>query len=238
MKKTVAFLAPAVILFCLASVASQQRGTAATAGAQRGAGTQGVAQAAAAGTAGNIAGGQAQVVVEPGPGYPGRPTIISPAFPNFGALPLKYAPNAAKFVTLNAISPPLAWTAAPMGTVSITLTVSDMESSYGGDPDDLLIWAVINLPANTRFLSEAINRGPTPMLPDGAFQRSFMSNGYIGPQPGANASSHHYIFELYMLDTMLDLPRDVTLRQLQNAMKGHLKGSRGWLVATCCTMSK
>ena len=120
----------------------------------------------------------------------------------------------------------------------MTLTVTDMEASSGGNPEEQLIWAVINLPSNIRFLSEATNRGPTPMLPEGAFQRSFLTNGYIGPQPGANASSHHFLFELYMLDKMLDVPRDVTLSQLQNATAGHRIGQRGLLVATCCVGSK
>jgi phosphatidylethanolamine-binding protein (PEBP) family uncharacterized protein len=76
------------------------------------------------------------------------------------------------------------------------------------------------------------------MLPAGAFQLSFLTNGYIGPLPGANTQAHHYLFELYTLDKMLELPRDVTLDQLKAAIKGHQTGQRGVLVVKCCVDSK
>jgi Raf kinase inhibitor-like YbhB/YbcL family protein len=176
--------------------------------------------------------------VPPGPGYPRQPTLISPAFPDYGVLPLKYAPNAARMTTFDALTPPLAWTTPPPGTVSVVVTMTDMEASSGGDPQDLLLWAVINIPANTQMLAEGVPRGKTSMLQDGAFQRSFLTHGYIGPQPGANLRPHHYLFELYTLDRMLDVPRDVTLDQLKAAIKGHQTGQRGVLVATCCTAVK
>ena len=76
------------------------------------------------------------------------------------------------------------------------------------------------------------------MLPAGAFQLSSLTNGYIGPLPGANIQAHHYLFELYALDKMLEVPRDVTLDQLKAAIKGHQTGQRGVLVVKCCTDSK
>jgi phosphatidylethanolamine-binding protein (PEBP) family uncharacterized protein len=75
-------------------------------------------------------------------------------------------------------------------------------------------------------------------LPAGAFQLSFLTNGYLGPLPGADIQAHHYLFELYTLDRMLDVPRDVTLDQLKSAIKGHQTGQRGVLVTTCCVGSK
>ena len=60
----------------------------------------------------------------------------------------------------------------------------------------------------------------------------------IGPLPGADLQAHHYLFELYTLDKMLDVPRDVTLDQLKAAIKGHQTGQRGVLAVRCCTDSK
>lgn len=117
--------------------------------------------------------------------HPWQPTIISAAFPDYGWLPLKYASNAAKMVTFDAISPPLAWTTPPAGTVSAALIMIDMETSSGGNPQDRLLWAVVNLPPSTRLLAENTIRGRTAMLPAGAFQLSSLTNGYIGPLPGA-----------------------------------------------------
>ena len=114
----------------------------------------------------------------------------------------------------------------------------DMETSSGGNPQDRLLWAVINLPPSTRLLAENTTRGRTAMLPAGAFQLSFLTNGYIGPLPGADRQAHHYLFELYTLNKMLDVPRDVTLDQLKAAIKGHQTGQRGVMVVKCCTDSK
>jgi Raf kinase inhibitor-like YbhB/YbcL family protein len=185
-----------------------------------------------------VSGGGPAPAVEPGPGYPRQPTIRSSALADYGWLPLKYAANAVKMVTLDPVSPPLVWTEPPAGTVSVVLTMTDMESSSGGNPQDRLLWAVINLPPSARLLSENTTRGRTAMLPAGAFQVSYLTNGYIGPLPGANLQAHHYLFELYTLDKMLEVPRDVTLDQLRTAIKGHQTGQRGVMVVKCCTDSK
>jgi Raf kinase inhibitor-like YbhB/YbcL family protein len=185
-----------------------------------------------------VSGGGPAPAVEPGPGYPRQPTIRSPAFADYGWLPLKYAANAAKMTTFDAVSPPLVWTEPPPGTASVVLAMIDMETSSGGNPQDRLLWAVVNMPPSTRLLAENTTRGRTAMLPAGAFQLSFLTNGYIGPLPGADLHAHHYLFELYTLDKMLDVPRDVTLDQLKTAIKGHQTGQRGVMVVRCCTNSK
>jgi Raf kinase inhibitor-like YbhB/YbcL family protein len=185
-----------------------------------------------------VSGGGPAPAVEPGPGYPRQPTIRSSAFSDYGWLPLKYAANATKMVTFDAVSPPLVWTEPPPGTVSVVLAMIDLETSSGGTPQDRLLWAVINMPPSTRLLAENTTRGRTAMLPAGAFQLSFLTNGYIGPQPGADLQAHHYLFELYTLDKMLDVPRDVTLDQLKTAIKGHQTGQRGVMAVRCCTNSK
>jgi Raf kinase inhibitor-like YbhB/YbcL family protein len=167
------------------------------------------------------------------------PTVLSsPAFADYGSLPLKYAPNASRQTTLDAVSPPLAWTRPPARTEAFVVTMTDLEAGQGGDPDDLLLWAVVNIPASTQMLAEGIPKGRTAMLPEGAFQHSFLTRGYIGPQPGADVRPHHYLFELYTLDRVLDVPRDVTLAQLKAAIKGHETGERRVLVVTCCVGSR
>src|SRR3984893_888399 len=182
------------------------------------------------GVAGPLGGGGPAPAVEPGPGYPRQPTIRSSAVVDYGWLPLKYAANAAKMVTFAPVSPPLVWTEPPPGTVSVVLAMIDMETSSGGDPQDRLGWAVINRPPSTRLLAENTTRGRTAMLPAGAFQVSYLTNGYIGPLPGADLQAHHYLFELYTLDKMLEVPRDVTLDQLKNALKRHQTCQRDGMV--------
>ena len=76
----------------------------------------------------------------------------------YGWLPLVRF-NASKMVTFDANSPPLAWTAPPPGTVSVVLTMTDIETSSGGNPQDQLLWAVVNLPPSSRLLAENTTRG-------------------------------------------------------------------------------
>jgi len=179
----------------------------------------------------------ASAAVAQTPAPPPPMVLSSPAFADYGALPLKYAPNAHAQVTFAALSPPLAWTNPPPRTRALVLTMLDLDASPGGDPQDHLLWLVVNLTA-VAGLPEGVPRGRTSMLPEGAFQKSFASNGYVGPQPGADKTRHHYEFELYTLDQVLDVPRDVTLAQLKTAMKGHETGERRVLIVTCCTTSR
>jgi Raf kinase inhibitor-like YbhB/YbcL family protein len=171
------------------------------------------------------------------PAPPPPMVLSSPAFADYGALPLKYAPNAHAQTTFAGLTPPLNWTQPPPRTRALVLTMLDLEAAPGGDPDDQLLWMVVNITGSTG-LPEGVPRGRTSMLPEGAFQRSFASNGYVGPQPGADRTPHHYEFELYTLDQPLDVPRDVTLGQLKAAMKGHETGERRVLIVTCCTAGK
>src|SRR5882762_10174427 len=92
-----------------------------------------------------VSGGGPAPDVAGGPGYPRQPTIISSAFPDYGWLPLKYASNAAKMVTFDATSAPLAWTAPPTGTVSMSIMIRGTYSSSGGNTQDRILWAVFNL---------------------------------------------------------------------------------------------
>jgi Raf kinase inhibitor-like YbhB/YbcL family protein len=142
-------------------------------------------------------------------------------------------------VTFDAPSPPLEWAHLPPGTASLALTVQDLEMSEGGNPLDGLIWIVVNIkPNGVEGLPEGVARGRTAMLPEGAFQHSYLTNGYIGPGPGTNVSSHHYLFQLFPLDSMLKVPRDVTYDQLLAAMEGHFTGGKAVLIATCCVGSR
>ena len=171
------------------------------------------------------------------PATPPPATLSSPAFADYGALPLKYAPNAHAQTTFAGLSPPLAWANLPPRTRALVLTMLDLDAAPGGNPEDQLLWMVVNI-TGAAALPEGVQRGRTSMLPEGAFQKSFASNGYVGPQPGADKTPHHYEFELYTLDQVLDVPHDVTLSQLKTAMKGHETGNRLVLIATCCTVGR
>ena len=75
---------------------------------------------------------------------------------------------------------------------------------------------------------------PGGELPDGSRQISATGPQYRGPGAGANGPMHHYTFEVYALDTKIDVaastnPQPVaaaleTRAAVMKAMQGHVLG--------------
>ena len=147
-------------------------------------------------------------------------TLTSPAFASGGEFPVKYA--AARGAA--AISPKLEWTGVPEGTVSFALIFHDPDAALNKTLEDYLHWLVFNIPGNVRELQEGMP--PTPKLPDGTIQAKTRGTtvGYLGPGAPASGPVHHYTFELYALDTMLDLGQDATRDDALKAINGHILG--------------
>ena len=66
-------------------------------------------------------------------------------------------------------------------------------------------------------------------LPDGTRQISATGPYYRGPGAPASGPSHHYVFELFALDAMLDVPAlgaspPQTRAAILSAMSGHIRG--------------
>jgi Raf kinase inhibitor-like YbhB/YbcL family protein len=127
----------------------------------------------------------------------------------------------AKFTCSGAgISPQLAWSAPPAGTVSFALIVTDPDA-----PGQTFVhWVLYGLPAETRALPEALPG--IGQLADGGRQgrNDFGDLGYGGPCPPPG-SPHHYVFTLYALDAKLNLPVGATRAQVEAAMQGHILAS-------------
>lgn len=87
-----------------------------------------------------------------------------------------------------------------------------------------------DLPSDKRELSEGIAK--LKQLPDGSRQGSngFDKYGYAGPCPPGK-SPHHYVFNLYALDTKLNLAPGATKKQVLRAMQGHIL-AKGEFVGT------
>ncbi|MGA3010823.1 MAG: YbhB/YbcL family Raf kinase inhibitor-like protein [Terracidiphilus sp.] len=131
----------------------------------------------------------------------------------------------AKFTCSGAgISPQLAWSAIPAGTMSFALIVTDPDA-----PGRTFVhWVLYDLPVETRALAEGLpDQG---QLADGSRQgrTDFGEIGYGGPCPPPG-SLHHYHFTLYALDAKLNLPVGATRAQVEAAMQGHIL-ARGELV--------
>jgi Raf kinase inhibitor-like YbhB/YbcL family protein len=79
---------------------------------------------------------------------------------------------------------------------------------------------LINLPAETRALTEGV--APDAELADGSPHgtTSFRRLGYGGPCPPSG--KHRYFFKLYALDAVLSLQSGANKQQVLDAMDGHI----------------
>ncbi len=159
------------------------------------------------------------------PAPPGL-TLMSPDFKDGDVIPDKYTQAAGPA----AVSPKLEWTNVPNGTVTFALILHDPDVALQKKTDDVLHWMAFNIPGSARELPGNVPAG-TATLPDGAVQAKNLRGGvgFMGPGAPPAGPYHHYTFELFALDTKLDLGPDATRADVLNAMQGHILG-KGVLV--------
>ena len=156
---------------------------------------------------------------------PRTPPLImtTTAWEDGGVIPNKYTMAAGDA----AVSPKLDWSQVPPGTQSFVLLMHDPEPVLNRSSKmDITHWLVWNIPGTSTGLPEGVPEG---QLPNGTRQVSLRGNAYMGP--GApEGPYHHYTFELYALDTMLDVPQGTpqqaadTRMAIVDAMDGHVLG--------------
>jgi Raf kinase inhibitor-like YbhB/YbcL family protein len=168
--------------------------------------------------AASVQGARPQGQQAPAPQGPGL-ALTTTAFEDGSIIPLKYTQ-----AVPNPISPRLQWTNVPANTVSYVLIFHDPDTAMQRKVDDVLHWLAFNIPGTSHELPEGIP--PTPRLPDGTIQAKNTPGdvGYRGPGAAAAGPYHHYTFELYALDSKLDLGPDATRADVVKAMDGHILG--------------
>ena len=153
-------------------------------------------------------------------------TLSSTAFPDGAQIPVKFSQAAEGAAPGEGTSPALAWANPPAGTQSFVLHMHDMDVARNRTTDDQVHWLVWNIPATSTGLTEGQPKGA--QLPDGSYQTSATGPVYRGPGAPATGPLHHYMFELYALDTKLDLKPAAdafeTRTQLMKAIQGHILG--------------
>lgn len=157
------------------------------------------------------------------PAGPGL-TITSPAFPDGGEIPTQFTQ-----AVPNPISPKLEWTHVPAGTITFALIMHDPDVSREKTTLDQLHWLVFNIPGTAHELPEGVP--PNEKLADGTIQGKNAGGvvGYRGPGAPAAGPHHHYTWELFALDTKLDLGPEATRPDVLKAIDGHILG-KGVLV--------
>lgn len=131
--------------------------------------------------------------------------IISPMFKNGETIPKKYTcegPN---------ISPPLNFTDVPSDAQSLVLMVEDPDA----EAKPWVHWLVFNIPSDAKgFEENSIAEGSTQGLCNG---NTF---GYEGPCPPDN--EHEYLFKLYALNAVLNIPEATDRKGVLREIEGHV----------------
>ncbi len=179
-----------------------------------------------------LAAGLAPALAQQGPpqggGGGGRPMmgpplqLTSAAFADGSMLPEKYScvpgmaggpPDASKMS-----SPPLSWVNAPAGTKSFVLLLHDPDAHARKSFDDITHWMIFNIPGDSTSLPEGVKADATVGVQAANITGQPVYFGPCAP-PGP---VHHYTFELFALDSMLDLQKGASRDDVQKAMDGHV----------------
>ncbi len=131
--------------------------------------------------------------------------LTSTAFADGKKLPKEFAKMGANRI------PPLKIEGVPDGAKSLAVIMHDPDAPMAGG---FYHWTLWNIPPETTAIGEGA-------VPRGALEgkTSWGTSGYNGPQPPFG--THRYIFYLYALDAMLDLPAGSDVQALKNAISGH-----------------
>jgi Raf kinase inhibitor-like YbhB/YbcL family protein len=160
------------------------------------------------------------------PSPQGAMSMTVAGFADGGQIPVKYSQAAPGVATGEGLSPAITWTNVPAGTQSFVLNMHDMDVARNRTTDDQAHWIVWNIPGTATGLPEGVPKGAK--LADGSYQFSATGQMYRGPGAPANGPQHHYMFELFALDTKLDVqPAADAFESRTNVMKaiqGHILG--------------
>jgi Raf kinase inhibitor-like YbhB/YbcL family protein len=163
---------------------------------------------------------------QPAAQRPAPMVLTIAAWPDGQQIPPKYTQAGEQ------VSPPLAWTNVPAGTQSFVVNMVDPDVAVQRGPEGQPHWIVWNIPATATGLPEGVKAGAE--LPDGTRQISASGPNYRGPGAPATGPLHHYTFEVYALDTKLDVQPSAatpaitaaleTRTAVMKAMTGHVLG--------------
>jgi len=162
------------------------------------------------------------------PAAPAAPamTLIVSGFADGAEIPVKFTQAAPGAAPGEGTSPALSWTNIPAGTQTLVINMRDLDVARNKTTDDQAHWVVWNIPGTATGMPEGVPRGS--QRPDGSYQISVTGPVYRGPGAPATGPHHQYMFELYALDTKLDVQPGTdafeTRARVFQAMQGHVLG--------------
>ena len=115
------------------------------------------------------------------------------------------------------VSPEISWTGVPNNAKSIVVMMEDPDAAL----KPVTHWIVANLPPNLTGLPENVLK--TEKYGDAVQGGNHTGkHGYYGPMPPPADKPHKYHFQVFALDTKLDLPSGFNRQALLDAMKNHV----------------
>jgi hypothetical protein len=124
-------------------------------------------------------------------------------------------------------SPALSWISVPAGTQSFTILFHDPDPVINRNAStDVTHWLIYNIPGTATGLPAGVPAGAE--LPDGSRQAPNITGqpAYFGPAPPAGHGVHHYTFEIWALDSKIEVPAGTAPADVRNAiikaMDGHV----------------
>jgi len=153
----------------------------------------------------------------------GALTVSSATVTQQAAMPAKHSEYA------EGVSPQLSWTAVA-GAASYAVVMEDPDAK---PVTPFVHWLAWNIPAGVTQLSEGLQEQLRLTQPEGVLQGTNTrgSPGYYGPRPPVMDPPHRYHFQVFALDTLLQVPPGADRDQLLAAMRGHVL-AKGDLVGT------
>lgn len=153
-------------------------------------------------------------------------TLATNAWPDGAAIPTRFTQAG------DEVSPALTWSGAPEGVVSFAVLAHDVDAAAGDGTGDVLHWLLWNIPGTSTGVPEGLPH--VSQLPDGTRQISQTGPSYRGPGAMAAGPTHHYVFEVFALDTALEVPAvgaspAETRAAIVAAMAGHVRGKGAYL---------
>ncbi len=137
--------------------------------------------------------------------------LISPSFNDGAPIPRKFSCEGGD------INPELQIQNVPAGAKSLALILHDPDAP---DPDaprpgGFTHWVVWNIDPTTALIKQE-------SIPPGSVEghNGAGRNNYIGPCPPSGM--HHYHFQLYALDGIIEIPAASDKNELEKAMEGHI----------------
>ena len=151
------------------------------------------------------------------PPPPSKFKLTSSAYAEGSMIPTQYS-----CADPNAGSPALSWSNPPAAAQSFAVIFHDTDAAPMKGVMDVTHWIFWGIPATATSIPAGVKPDTSEGMVQGVNIRKV--NGYQPPCPPPGATPHHYIFEIYALDSTLDLPAGTSRADLLKAMDGHVVG--------------